>query len=627
MSAEFNKETQQKESEEAPDLLEFRKEAIWRQMQEYKRLNAQTEEKALKAEASISEAQSELAKTRSFNQKLAASVSMLLQRLSGNELVGKVSFLKLDENNFEEFVLQWNSFVDKIVEPETKDVKSATDEAVRTLQVTIDLQQKQLLENISKVEELETVMKSLESENKQLSEQLNSLNQENIKLARQIDRNKFMKKSEVIAEDPVVENTKKTIVETSIQMKNLQALYEKRGEELDSLYKELSEIKREEIREPVFMPSRKDDSLREENSNLRETVERTMKDAEEFYHRKSEEISEMGRSFDFLTKQLENEKEHLLKDNNRLRSERDSLKQQIQEQGIKLDDVRKKAKNFETLFNTQKARCESMEVEIKRWKDLLEKEKEFKHSEDVQSIIEAFRQEENAIMDEMESVASAFDESQSAVEKSLAQLKEKEALIQKLLNDKSKLELIVIQKNRDQADLDQRWSDFRKAEQAKLTAFSKHAEVERELQTKLLEVEKELNIRKAASDMHKAKANSLSHKCSELASKNEAFHNQFKEAQEKVEKHRKEEVMLRSKVKRLSELTSNTDEKLEKELNRYKALFKCNSCHTREKDTCIIRCMHVFCRVCVDQRLETRQRKCPNCSEPFGSNDVRSIFI
>ncbi|KAJ2501389.1 E3 ubiquitin-protein ligase bre1, partial [Coemansia sp. RSA 2049] len=59
----------------------------------------------------------------------------------------------------------------------------------------------------------------------------------------------------------------------------------------------------------------------------------------------------------------------------------------------------------------------------------------------------------------------------------------------------------------------------------------------------------------------------------------------------------------------------------------YKALLKCPTCQTNFKSHVLLRCMHVFCKQCIDSRIETRQRKCPSCSEPFGAKDVRQIYL
>ena len=66
---------------------------------------------------------------------------------------------------------------------------------------------------------------------------------------------------------------------------------------------------------------------------------------------------------------------------------------------------------------------------------------------------------------------------------------------------------------------------------------------------------------------------------------------------------------------------------LEEELGDYKKLMKCNSCHIRDKNAVILKCMHCFCKTCLDIRLETRQRKCPNCGDAFGASDVKQIFL
>ncbi|OIR58230.1 MAG: E3 ubiquitin-protein ligase BRE1 [Amphiamblys sp. WSBS2006] len=59
----------------------------------------------------------------------------------------------------------------------------------------------------------------------------------------------------------------------------------------------------------------------------------------------------------------------------------------------------------------------------------------------------------------------------------------------------------------------------------------------------------------------------------------------------------------------------------------YRQIVRCSVCEERDKDTVILRCCHVFCSSCVDDRVKRRQRKCPACGESFGVNDVKRIYL
>lgn len=56
-------------------------------------------------------------------------------------------------------------------------------------------------------------------------------------------------------------------------------------------------------------------------------------------------------------------------------------------------------------------------------------------------------------------------------------------------------------------------------------------------------------------------------------------------------------------------------------------LLKCSACHTRFRSHLLLRCMHTFCKECIDIRIGTRQRRCPSCGESFGSSDVRQFYF
>lgn len=63
------------------------------------------------------------------------------------------------------------------------------------------------------------------------------------------------------------------------------------------------------------------------------------------------------------------------------------------------------------------------------------------------------------------------------------------------------------------------------------------------------------------------------------------------------------------------------------ELKVYKSMAKCSVCETKWKNTAISLCGHVFCKECINKRIETRQRRCPSCNRGFGSGDILQVHL
>ena len=53
----------------------------------------------------------------------------------------------------------------------------------------------------------------------------------------------------------------------------------------------------------------------------------------------------------------------------------------------------------------------------------------------------------------------------------------------------------------------------------------------------------------------------------------------------------------------------------------------CTVCRKNFKDTVIKTCGHLFCKDCVEERQASRSRKCPNCNKSFGANDSMRITL
>lgn len=90
----------------------------------------------------------------------------------------------------------------------------------------------------------------------------------------------------------------------------------------------------------------------------------------------------------------------------------------------------------------------------------------------------------------------------------------------------------------------------------------------------------------------------------------------LKEAEETVER------------RKLEDGRSSEDERVRDEIMRdYRRKLNCSVVTSQAKEVVLVRCGHMFSRQCIDNLVQTRNRKCPLCGKPFGNDDVRNIFF
>ncbi|KAI4165777.1 MAG: hypothetical protein LQ342_000720 [Letrouitia transgressa] len=59
----------------------------------------------------------------------------------------------------------------------------------------------------------------------------------------------------------------------------------------------------------------------------------------------------------------------------------------------------------------------------------------------------------------------------------------------------------------------------------------------------------------------------------------------------------------------------------------FRTLVICTVCRDNFKDTVIKTCGHIFCKDCVEERRTSRSRKCPNCNKSFGQGDTLHVTL
>ncbi|XP_056409151.1 E3 ubiquitin-protein ligase BRE1B isoform X2 [Hyla sarda] len=263
--------------------------------------------------------------------------------------------------------------------------------------------------------------------------------------------------------------------------------------------------------------------------------------------------------------------------------------------------------------------------------------------EHLQRKLSATKQEEEALLSEMDVTGQAFEDMQEQNIRLMQQLREKDDANFKLMSERIKSNQIHKLLREEKEELAEQVQGLKTQVDAQLLQVQKLEERERVLHTSLATIEKELTLRTQALEIQKRKAVEaaqlaedlkvqLEHIVSTLrdtqsfvcdnrsAKEKESF--SLKRAQEEISRLRRK----LEKQKKM-EVYADADQILQEEIKEYRARLTCPCCNTRKKDAVLTKCFHVFCFECVKTRYDSRQRKCPKCNAAFGAHDFHRIYI
>lgn len=135
----------------------------------------------------------------------------------------------------------------------------------------------------------------------------------------------------------------------------------------------------------------------------------------------------------------------------------------------------------------------------------------------------------------------------------------------------------------------------------------------------------------SAEHLLTARIQELHAQYSQLGADTKRFRIEAEDARSAVSKLEEERSSLNTKLNRSQRLgasgaVGNADARLREELELYKNYYYCSVCRINRNDTVLSQCGHITCRECVDKNVKSRSRKCPACSESFGTGDIVSVF-
>ncbi|ELW68426.1 E3 ubiquitin-protein ligase BRE1A [Tupaia chinensis] len=253
------------------------------------------------------------------------------------------------------------------------------------------------------------------------------------------------------------------------------------------------------------------------------------------------------------------------------------------------------------------------------------------------------KQEEEALLSEMDVTGQAFEDMQEQNIRLMQQLREKDDANFKLMSERIKSNQIHKLLKEEKEELADQVLTLKTQVDAQLQVVRKLEEKEHLLQSNIGTGEKELGLRTQALEMNKRKAMEAAQLADDLKAQLEMAQKKLHDFQDEIVENSvtKEKDMFNfkraqediSRLRRKLETTKKPDnvpkcdEILMEEIKDYKARLTCPCCNMRKKDAVLTKCFHVFCFECVKTRYDTRQRKCPKCNAAFGANDFHRIYI
>lgn len=290
----------------------------------------------------------------------------------------------------------------------------------------------------------------------------------------------------------------------------------------------------------------------------------------------------------------------------------------------------------------------------------LRKELERKNSviQKLELQIKSYQQTEDGLMMEIETTTKNFSRLESRQQEHASVIAHKDDMITKLLSEKTKYDQKLSVLNKEKDSHSNKVIALGKQTQRQTELLQQLEETEKLKAVAISDLERELAQQKVVTLTHERAAqesrghiDALTVMIEKSANKYQEHNNAVREKEEIIdrirgkvqsmeEEARTRDVQIKNARKRLQAANLSTDlnatvetpsdqeiAQLKSDLHDQKIITQCSICKLRLKNHVITKCMHVFCRQCIDERLESRQRKCMQCAGPFGASDVQLIYL
>ncbi|EDN97766.1 hypothetical protein SS1G_12620 [Sclerotinia sclerotiorum 1980 UF-70] len=351
--------------------------------------------------------------------------------------------------------------------------------------------------------------------------------------------------------------------------------------------------------------------------------------------------------------ELESQLQRLDADLTRIRSARDELLADLSVRKATQEQDHAGIEHLKELVGAKDDRITSLELEVERLRQIAEQSCQPTPGPEIDSLsleelrvkYDLLQQGYDSINKELPALQSAYKRVQALTSKKVMDFTALEEKVSVLAAEKSKADQKYFAARKD---MDIRLAEVRslKNQNAKSSEIiSQLKDVETSDRTLLSNMEKQLSDMRQSNTSIMAENKKLEASSREATSKCEILKNQAAEltnllkskdsansgTKQKIHAVELENEQLRVRCEQAQKdrdtwkQKSLSNQSGEEEMLRTLAL--CTVCRANFKNTVLKTCGHLFCNQCVDDRIANRMRKCPNCAKPFDKFDVMTAHM
>ncbi|PVI02718.1 BRE1-domain-containing protein [Periconia macrospinosa] len=337
----------------------------------------------------------------------------------------------------------------------------------------------------------------------------------------------------------------------------------------------------------------------------------------------------------------------------RIRHARDELLAENKVLESSRKDVEISKQQSMELLSACESRISTLELECKRLRLQLTEQESAEGLPDLESLsleqlrskVKTYEQKNKILSEELPGLEAAWKKAQAIAGKKIAEIATWEENVSRAMADKAKADqkFFAAMKAKEALQSQLKALQEQVGKGTKVVAQLKEADSSsRSLVDKL---EKQTAEMRAQMDDLAAQHRQLQQKTNENAIATEGHVSQIAELKKIVET-KDATYLAAKKAQREAEVERDKMtaqvEGLHKQIDHWKkkgqgqqsesvtmmeSMLQCQICKNKIKDTVIKTCGHVFCDKCIQDRLTNRARKCPNCGKAFGNNDTMRIHL